>query len=481
MIRFKRIAVWFGAFTLLAMSTRAAEIGSPQAAYDLTVADVLKGKTAGLAIFVSDAPLPTGTQVATLKRSVMTVDAPKWMVFVDLYPGANWSHACQYIFIDPADGSVNVVQDIWAPTMLKSMIRMTGPDPFGGANRIAPKPRRTGFRTGQSMDNHWAVILSGGYDADNNHVRYWNDCSSMYTTLTDVYGYLDDHIIVAISDGTDPAVDQSNGQNSDPDLDNDGDDDIMYACTRANLATIFANLATTLDSGDSLFVFTTDHGSGELTPPGQPTSMNLWNGEEIWDYEFADLLEPIQCRDMFLVLEPCFSGGFVNDFMAMSSTVSRVISTAANDHEYSWSMGPTHEYNTFAFHWTAAVRGETAYGVPVDADANNDGRVSLLEAHTYAVANDTSDEHPQYSEFPVGYGATVTLAGPVSSGIVAKMRHRQDSGLDMDRHAFVDKARTSDGAAGSIVHASATSLGLAAMLHPLTPLESSALFLPLRR
>lgn len=424
MIQIKHIMIWFGAMLLLMVPAMAMTINTPQAAFDRSVSEVLNGKTDGLAIFVSDVPLTSGAQVTNLKRTVKTVDAPKWMVFIDQHPGANWSHACQYVFIDPIDGSIEVIKDTWAPTSLKSLIRMVGPDPFSGENRLAPTPRNKRTDDNRSTEHLFAVILSGGADSSNNHVRYWNDCSSIYTTLTDVYGYLDENIIVAISDGTNPAADQSNGQNSDPDLDNDGDDDTMYACTRANLATIFAGLATTLGSSDSLFIFTTDHGSGQSGTPGQPTSMNLWNSEEIWDYEFADLLEPIQCREMFLTLEPCFSGGFVNDVIDMNSTVPRVISTAANDHEYSWAMPPDYVYDTYVFHWTAAMRGETAYGVPVDADANNDGEVSMLEAYNYALAEDDDDEHPQYGEFPVGYGANATLAGsgPVSEGEVKLSR-----------------------------------------------------------
>ncbi|GEM_PF-3217412 len=413
-----------GALLLCGFAAHAAEVGDQQAAYDLTVSSVLGGKSEGLGIFVTESPLKPGTDVTTLKHTVKTIETSQWMVFIDYHPGANWSHACMYVFIDASDGSIETIRDVWAPTMLKSMIRKTGPDPFGGQNRIAPKPKRVSERESRSADNLWAVILSGGYDSGNNHVRYWNDCSSIYTTLTEVYGYLDDHIIVAISDGTNPAADQSNGQNSDPDLDNDGDDDTMYSCTRANLSTIFGNLATTLDSSDSLFIFTTDHGSGQYGVPGQPTSQNLWNGEEIWDYEFADLLEPINCREMFLTLEPCFSGGFVNDVIEMNSTVARVISTAANDHEYSWAMGPDYVYDTYVFHWTAAVRGEDAYGNPVDADSNNDGEVSMQEAYNYALAMDQDDEHPQYGEYPAGYGANASLfgSGPVSEGEVKLSR-----------------------------------------------------------
>jgi len=393
--------------------TAFADVDSSEQAYNIVKQQLLTDNDTNLPVYATKSVLPAGTTIETFKKPILTTSEASWMVFIDKHPGANWEHACQYVFIDPVTESVKIIDAVRPPEMLKDMVLFQGHDILGGKN-IIPKVKKN-VNSSRSVNNLWAVILSGGASSGSNHVRYWNDCSNIYNTLVNVYGYLDDHIIVAISDGTDPTPDQSNGGNSDPDLDGDGDDDIMYSCVTSNLTTIFGNLATTLGSQDSLFIFTTDHGSGQSGTPNQPTSMNLWNSEEIWDYDFADLLEPIQCREMILTLEPCFSGGFVNDIIDMSSTVPRIISTAANDHEYSWAMPPDYVYDTYVFHWTAAVSGEDAFGVAVDADANSDGEITMDEAYQYALDADTDDEHPQYAEWPAGYGATVTLAGSGAS------------------------------------------------------------------
>ena len=136
------------------------------------------------------------------------------------------------------------------------------------------------------------------------------------------------------------------------------------------------------------------------------------------------MLEPIQCREFIVTLEPCFSGGFVNDIVNMNSTVPRVVSTAANDMEYSWAMPPDYVYDTYVFHWTAAIEWMDAYGNPVDADTNNDGEITMDEAYQYALAMDQDDENPQYGEWPAGYGATLTMtgSGPTSDGTVKLKR-----------------------------------------------------------
>ena len=72
-------------------------------------------------------------------------------------------------------------------------------------------------------------------------------------------------------------------------------------------------------------------------------------------------------------------------------------------------------YDTYVFHWTAAIKGEDAYGVPVDADYNSDGTVTMDEAFLYAETHDQSDEDPQYGDYPVGVGAGISL-WPTGSG-----------------------------------------------------------------
>ena len=45
------------------------------------------------------------------------------------------------------------------------------------------------LRTSVFAIHNYAVIISEGGNAWSNWVRYWNDCSAIYSTLINVYGY----------------------------------------------------------------------------------------------------------------------------------------------------------------------------------------------------------------------------------------------------------------------------------------------------
>lgn len=50
--------------------------------------------------------------------------------------------------------------------------------------------------------HYYAVIISGGIDDSYNYLRYWNDMSSIFCALTQVYGYMPENIFVHSTDGT---------------------------------------------------------------------------------------------------------------------------------------------------------------------------------------------------------------------------------------------------------------------------------------
>jgi hypothetical protein len=277
---------------------------------------------------------------------------------------------------------------------------MAAPNVRAPRAAVKAAPRKTP-RGGE----YYAVLMNGGYSSGNNHVRYWNDLSNIYITLVDVYGYKDENIIVLCSDGLDPAPDQSNGLNSDPDLDGDGDDDIMYSCVLSNVQAVFSDLATTLTVDDQLFIFATDHGS---SVSGWDTDMNLWNTEVLHDWQFQNLIDALPPLNIIVTLEPCYSGGFEDNTTHLPP---RVFSSACAYNEVSWAMPPDYVYDTYVFFWTAAVKGEDAYGNPCDADLNGDMLISMHEAFIFAEAHDISDETPQYDSNHADLGDNLFL-GP---------------------------------------------------------------------
>jgi hypothetical protein len=351
-------------------------------------------------------PLSSGEEIHSVQELIITTPEKGYIIFIDLYPRANL-HQVQYVFLSERTYEIIVIDAFSPPNNFNDyqMIETKMGEIFKSAeNRRAPIPdiKKPGF-VQYPNDPRWAVLMNGGHSQYSNHVRYWNDLSNIYITLNYVYGYPDEQIIVLCSDGLDPAPDQSNGLNSDPDLDGDGDDDIMYSCVLSNVDKVFADLANNLTGGNELFVFTTDHGN---TQGGWDSIQNLWNMEELTDDHFADLLENLSVHEIVCTFEPCFSGGFLDDVVVPPGPIAA--SSACRHDEYSWAMSNL-EYDEYVFHWTAAVKGEDAYGDPVDADFNGDGKITMDEAYEYAVEMDEADESPQYGDYPEGCGSEISL------------------------------------------------------------------------
>lgn len=368
------------------------------------------GSLDGVRLFVDPVPLRPGDTVATWRRDVFSAPDAGWLVFVDRHPGANYEHPCSYFFVEATGARVDRYDAMTPPRRLGDMVEITnGQDnPPPGLSetlleRYSERLRRL-ERPRADRGQSYAFIISGGADQSNNHIRYWNDVSFIYRTLVDYYGYADDHIRVCMSDGTNPAADRSNGTNSPTDLDSDGDADTEYPATLSYVGQVFGELAATLTASDQLFLFTTDHGGQES---GQNCYLNLWNFEELRDDQMAAYVAALPCHTVICTFEQCFSGGMIDDLAGDG----RVIATAANWNEYSWAMPPDYVYDTFVYHWTSAVAWETPEGVAVDADTNDDGIVSMIEAFTYAQANDFDDETPQYSSTPAGLGDVLNLFG----------------------------------------------------------------------
>jgi hypothetical protein len=397
-------------FSFLFISTASASVDGPVAARELVLDTVLQGSTEGRMLMVHPDLLPAGTEITTWHEVALKTPTEGYVVFIDDMALANFEHPCRYVFVDRKTGDTSVTQATTPPVGLLDWLNMETESYRAMKNaknvRALRSPRRGGPPMTPRGGEFYAVLMSGGASTGNNHVRYWNDLSNIYITLVDVYGYKDQNIIVLCSDGLDPAVDQSNGLNSHPDLDGDGDDDIMYSCVKSNIQLVFGQLSTILTSSDQLFVFTTDHGG---TNGGWNTYENLWNFEELADSELETMYAALPACDIITTMEQCYSGGFLDNLS--QNQMNRVFSSACRYDELSWAMPPNYEYDTYVFYWTAAVKGEDAYGVPCDADYNQDGLVSMHEAFLYAEANDISAETPQYNSNPALLGDDLCL-GP---------------------------------------------------------------------
>lgn len=358
-------------------------------------------------IYVSKETIKPSTEIEGFGRSITSPNFESWFVFIDLHPFANWMHPCQYIFIDAKTGKRTVIDENFPPDYREQMeiLKEVTYDMNGELLNFD----NIETRTVTNSDNLWAVIISGGGNRFNNHVRYWNDCAAMYTILTRQYGYRRDHIFVIMADGTNPAADRLllNGtfDSSPLDLDGDGLADIQFAASRANLTNVFNQLSNRLTTSDELFIFTMDHGGRS----GYNSTLVLWNNEEIYDNEFANLINPINAKSINIVMGQCYSGGFINHL----NKNNRVIATACDVNQLSWARSNL-LYDEFVYHWmSAANKAKIDTGTTVSADINYDGNLSAWECYNYAVSNDESRETPRFDPYSQGLSHKLTLGGMI--------------------------------------------------------------------
>ena len=156
-----------------------------------------------------------------------------------------------------------------------------------------------------------------------------------------------------------------------------------------------------LVDGDRLVVYVTAHGGKATGNDLMNTSITCWRKQSISMKAFASWLDQLPSNvPVVLVMAQCYCGGFANTIFEggdSNNGLARAIRVGffaqrfdlpaagcrpdiENDEEYS------------SYFW-GGFMGRTRTGKPVeDVDCNNDGRVSLAEAHAYAVrASQTID------------------------------------------------------------------------------------------
>lgn len=235
-----------------------------------------------------------------------------------------------------------------------------------------------------------------------NHPRYLNDLREMYRALVSTCGFRKEDIWTLHGDG------------SPQDLDGDGQNEINWPGTAACLTLVTqVHLPQRITGDDLLFFFTTNHGR-LVDPTRQVAGIYLWyekwaQGGVAWmmDREVARLIRFSRFRHLIACMGQCYAGGFIAD--AFGEIPNCVIATACRHDEPSWACDAEGPFDEFVYHWTAAIRGRTPQGAPVNGDVDGDGRVSIRDAFEYARLHDSRPETPQYFETVPGLGHRLSL------------------------------------------------------------------------
>jgi len=227
----------------------------------------------------------------------------------------------------------------------------------------------------------YAVLISGGIDSSHAYNRYWNDLKFMYSILINKYGYSPRNIYVIYKDGT--AEDTQMPVN--------------FSASLTNLQTAFSSLAIRMLADDTVFIFTTNHGSS--------TGLCMYDAATVTPSQFATMLSSLSPNKITIVMEQCYSGNFIPQI----SGTNRVILTACSSTETSYSCDTEGPYDEFVYHFMSAVNFETPTGTAVEADTDNNGSVSMVEAFNYACNHDSRFEHPYYDDDGDGVGHMATI------------------------------------------------------------------------
>lgn len=292
-----------------------------------------------------------------------------WAYFVDDCPTANWSHPCRYIFINTSNGNWQIVDTSFPPENLR----------FSPLS-LALRPEHVALDgIGENMIQEavaenphlFAVLICGTenyFPGYTDEYRFKNDISAMYSTLINVYGYKKDHIYVLFDDGHSDYGD---------DLDGDGVSDINYGAYKDTISMVFNALAgeptglteiPSLSESDGLFVFVDDHGGVYNSSGfyyGQSYACIRATNQPYSAYYFAsDMAEDlryINCAQMIVLLQQCYSGGFVSWLSDTTNAYckNRCIQTSVSAGELSYGEGylTQNRFCEFTYYWIAAVRG----------------------------------------------------------------------------------------------------------------------------
>ena len=233
------------------------------------------------------------------------------------------------------------------------------------------------------------VLLVSGLSGDPVYkARFANAVTAVRTAASTRWGVTDSSLVVLTEDST----------------------GVHGRSTRENIGAAFVALAKRAQPGDVVLVLLMGHGSGE----GATSKVNL-PGPDATAAEYAAWLLPFAKQQLVFVNAATGSG----DFVPALSSPGRVIVTATrsavekNDAE-------------FLQHFTRALTTD-------DADANKDGRLSVLEAFRFARAeviksyettNRMLTEHAVLSDsvaaMRVAFGRTPTTTDPRIAALIAE-------------------------------------------------------------
>ncbi len=199
-----------------------------------------------------------------------------------------------------------------------------------------------------------AVIITGAAASDDFKERFWQRSKALYVLLSRDYGYSEETITLLIDDG-----EAFTAEGAEPNFRVDG------SSRREDIESALTDLSEQVRPGDQVTVIMIGHGARSDTGIEEDAKFNIV-GPDLTGREFARLLEPFNEQDLVVINTTSAS----YEFSAALSAPGRVILSA--------TRSAAERYDPmFAAYLIDALDQR-------QGDRDKNGRVSVLEAYTYA-------------------------------------------------------------------------------------------------
>lgn len=386
-----------------------------------------------------------------------------WVVFVDQHPFHNWEHACKFVYLPtsvtdtlsipsltvdgnrhPRNNVVNLTpwgingENIANGTIADSIQENSRLSTLSNSRAKVRLMEDDPLYRGTIEGNKTLAVMvnCAPENSRSNYVSYYNDMEYLFQVLVGKFGipFYNCNIFV------NPQF-CANGEDlyglPFSSFTYDGDTGSCYLSKKPIFRDYFRELQGLLPE-EHLFVFFDGHGGYDEESGHYYVELM---DDDLYDFELKELLDSIPTKYQTIVMQNCYSGGFISTLEAPGRTI--ITACDADEESNSFVLDerifPSYEmrngYNIFSHLWTSSLNGERMDYLyddagscidgsaprPFNADLDSNGRISLEEsfvcandsvqaffdnAFEHSVLNHYYDnrEHAQYSSTPLTVG-----------------------------------------------------------------------------
>lgn len=314
------------------------------------------------------------------------VTRPTVMVFANDHPLLNWAHPCRYLLFDLITHELyQTIHAHFPPDRLlnqPSIFRLFHSPILFTPSLQHPVPSTPLIRS-RAPGSRYALLFSGKSNG-----RHVNDIHFLYETLVREFKYDPGNISVLTYDNSlnydieEPAGTMWSAASIPLKVDEAG--------TKNQFIKIIDWLVTKVGPKDSLLIHTSNHGYKQ----GSEAYICYYDSYEnaILVSEFAEQLKRIpKHRDLVVMMEQCYSGGFINSILESSLAENVSVATACSVDQESQGGDP---FDPFAENWIAALAGHYSNGTPLKVGSYP--HTTMKEAFDFAsIAVSSSPDNPQ--------------------------------------------------------------------------------------